>query len=176
MRVGVTGHRSYHRPDLIAHRIHDVVGDLVSQSQSKLHSQSPSHTPALELWSSLAEGADRAVAHAALDAGGTLVAVLPLCADDYRSDFASEASSAEFESLLALATRVLVTGGDGSGDRDAAYERAGLAVLDAIDVLIAVWDGAPSRGRGGTAEIVSTARSRGLDVIVIPVTRDDAPA
>ncbi len=164
MRVGVTGHRSYHRSELVAHRIADVVGDLAS-------GQEP-----LELWSSLAEGADREVAHAALAIDATLVAVLPLCADDYRSDFADAASCADFESLLAGATRVIVTGSDASGERVAAYERAGMAMLDAVDMLIAVWDGKPSRGRGGTSEIVAAARSRGLDVIVVPVTRDDAPA
>jgi hypothetical protein len=78
--------------------------------------------------------------------------------------------------LLAVATRVIVTGSDASGERVAAYERAGMAMLDAVDMLIAVWDGKPSRGRGGTSEIVAAARSRGLDVIVVPVTRDDAPA
>jgi hypothetical protein len=164
MRVGVTGHRSYDRSELIAHRIADVVGDLAS-------GQEP-----LELWSSLAEGADRDVAHAALAVDATLVAVLPLCADDYRSDFADTASCADFESLLAVATRVIVTGSDASGERVAAYERAGMAMLDAVDVLIAVWDGKPSRGRGGTSETVAAARSRGLEVIVVPVTRDDAPA
>lgn len=163
MRVGVTGHRTYDDPDLIAHRITDVVGDLTLRSGAPI-----------ELWSSLAEGADRAVARAVLDAGGTLVAVLPLCADDYRADFADAVSGDEFESLLARSTAVIVTGGDGSGDRTVAYERAGHRVVDAVEVLIAVWDGEPSRGRGGTAEIVAAAGDRKLDVIVIPVTRDDA--
>jgi hypothetical protein len=164
MRVGVTGHRSYHRSDLVAHRIADVVGDLASGREP------------LELWTSLAEGADREVAKAALAVDATLVAVLPMCADDYRSDFADAASCAEFESLLAVATRVIVTGSDAGGDRAAAYERAGMVMLDTVEVLIAVWDGKPSRGRGGTAETIAAARSRGLDVMVVPVTRDDAPA
>jgi hypothetical protein len=165
MRVGVTGHRTYDHPQLIAHRIADAVGDLASRAGVPL-----------ELWTSLAEGADRAAAHAVLEAGGTIVAVLPLCADDYRGDFADAASRDEFESLLARSTAVTVTGGDGSGDRAAAYERAGRMVVESVEALIAVWDGRPSRGRGGTAEIVAAGRERGLDVIVIPVTRDDAPA
>src|SRR5690349_20160633 len=103
MRVGVTGHRTYDHPDLIAHRIADAVGDLASRSTER----SP-----LELWTSHAEGADRAVAHAVLDAGGSLVTVLPLCADDYRTDFSDQASCDDFEHLLARSTRVTVTGGD----------------------------------------------------------------
>ena len=35
--------------------------------------------------------------------------------------------------------------------RDEAYERAGRHVVDRADVLIALWDGQPPRGRGGTA-------------------------
>jgi precorrin-6x reductase len=38
-------------------------------------------------------------------------------------------------------------------------------------VLIALWDGGPSGGRGGTAEIVDAARRAGLMTIVIPVER-----
>ena len=167
MRVGVTGHRTYDEPELIAHRIADAVGDLASRSTPR----SP-----LELWTSLAEGADRAVAHAVLDAGGTLVAVLPVCADDYRNDFADRASCQEFERLLTRSARVTVTGGAASGTRQAAYERAGLTIVESVEVLLAVWDGKPSRGRGGTAEIVAAARARGVDVNVIAVTRDDAPA
>jgi hypothetical protein len=34
-------------------------------------------------------------------------------------------------------------------------------------VLIALWDGQPSRGKGGTAEIVAYARQRGIPVVWI---------
>lgn len=35
-----------------------------------------------------------------------------------------------------------------------------------MDVLIAVWDGAPPDGKGGTGDTVRTARHRGLPVTV----------
>ena len=38
-------------------------------------------------------------------------------------------------------------------------------------MLLALWDGEPSRGRGGTAEIVGVARQLGRTVIHIPVVR-----
>jgi hypothetical protein len=159
-RVGVTGHRSYDNPAAVDEAIATAVQQLGAAGDR------------IEIWSSLAEGADRAVAHAALkEPNATLVAVLPLCANDYRDDFADSESCDEFEALLARASRVIVTGGDDSGEREAAYERAGFTMLDGVNALIAVWDGQPSRGRGGTAEIVAEAQRRRLSVLVIPVTR-----
>ena len=43
----------------------------------------------------------------------------------------------------------------------------GRAVVDRSSVLVAVWDGQPSRGLGGTADVVAYARERGVPVEVI---------
>lgn len=126
----------------------------------------------LEVWSSLAEGADRVIARQLLERGAALIAVLPLEPDDYRRDFTATESLAEFDHLLARAHQVHIVD-PGEPTREAAYEAAGLAVVDAVDVLIALWDGGGSRGRGGTAEIVDEARRRGREVVVVPVTRDN---
>jgi len=40
-------------------------------------------------------------------------------------------------------------------------------VLSNVDVLIAVWDGEPSGGYGGTADVVTAARARSIPVTVI---------
>jgi hypothetical protein len=58
--------------------------------------------------------------------------------------------------------------------REEAYERAGHEVVARCDVLIALWDGAPPRGRGGTAAIVEHARALGRRVEVICVERGAA--
>lgn len=125
--------------------------------------------------SSLAEGADRLVARAVLDRpDGRLVALLPLATEDYETDFVDLASRQEFNDLLAAAdeSRVIPVHPDDDASREAAYERAGLAVLDGSDLLLALWDGAPGRGRGGTAELVAEARRQGRAVQVIAVERD----
>ena len=49
--------------------------------------------------------------------------------------------------------------------RKEGYAKAGQYVVDHCDVLIAVWDGMPSRGRGGTAEIVQYAREQRRPII-----------
>jgi hypothetical protein len=56
--------------------------------------------------------------------------------------------------------------------REDAYARAGHAIVDASDVLVALWDGKPARGRGGTAEIVQYALDHDVLVEMILVERD----
>jgi hypothetical protein len=97
------------------------------------------------------------------------VVVLPLVADDYSSDFPDTID--EFDRLLGQAARIEVCGPDQGGTRESAYERAGLMIVESCDVLIALWDGGPSGGRGGTAEIVDAARRAGRLTIVVPVER-----
>jgi hypothetical protein len=56
--------------------------------------------------------------------------------------------------------------------REDAYERAGRYVVDRSDAIIALWDGEPARGQGGTAAIVAYARKRGVPLVWIR-TKDD---
>lgn len=165
MRIGVTGHRAFDgRPAALA-----------AATRIAAAARERSDTP-LEVWSSLAEGADRMVVAAvrAADPEARLVAVLPLASDDYRTDFGPLAA-AEFDRLLASAAEVQVTGPDAdgahAGTRESAYARAGRVVAEAANLLVAVWDGEPARGHGGTAEVVAAARRLGREVVVIPVTR-----
>ena len=55
--------------------------------------------------------------------------------------------------------------------REEAYLAAGLGVLDRSDALLALWDGEPARGRGGTAEVVAEARARALPLTWVRVGR-----
>jgi hypothetical protein len=50
-------------------------------------------------------------------------------------------------------------------NRAEAYQQAGRYVVEHSAVLLAVWDGLPAGGRGGTAEIVAWARGLGKGVI-----------
>ena len=157
-RIGVTGHRTFDDVDGTADAIDGVLAGLVADE--------------VQVWSSLAEGADRLVAERAMARGASLVVVLPLRAAEYRKDFADPLSVAEFDRLVGAASEVHLARPD-DPTREAAYEAAGREMLGHIDVLIAVWDGAPARGRGGTAQIVGEARALGIEVAVVPVTRDN---
>ena len=129
--------------------------------------------PIVTLISSLAEGADRIAARAALDAGFALDVVLPCPAPIYARTFVDDASREEFASLSARAraTLILPLAGDSAAPLDerlpATFEAAGLTMLAQSDILVAVWDGKPAEGRGGTGQIVEEAARRGAPVVLI---------
>ncbi len=160
-RIGVTGHRWFDDVDDVTIRVDDTLRAICGTQ----------HGATIEIWSSLAEGADRLVVERALSLPGTTLAVvLQLEADDYEADFDSASSRIEFRRLLDESASISVTGADEPGDRTSAYRRAGIAVVEAVQTLIAVWDGEPAQGIGGTGEIVELAR-HSVDTIVVPVTR-----
>jgi hypothetical protein len=122
--------------------------------------------PRFGVISPLAEGADRLVVEIVLrQPGAHLEAILPLPIDDYRVDFTTPASRREFDGLLALARRTTIL--PPMASRDAAYAQAGRQVVARCDVLIALWDGLPARGLGGTAETVAWARAQGVPLVWI---------
>ena len=49
----------------------------------------------------------------------------------------------------------------------ATFEAAGLTMLALSDILVAVWDGKPAEGRGGTGQIVEEAARRGAPIVVV---------
>src|SRR5450755_4094023 len=53
-------------------------------------------------------------------------------------------------------------------ERIDAYEQAGCYIVDHSDVLIAVWDGRDSRGRGGTRAVIEYAHDQGVPVLLVP--------
>jgi len=157
--VGVTGHRDLADEDS-ASIVHQV-GSLFATLR-----RSYPHTP-IVLLSSLAEGADRLVARAALDCGVELHAVLPMQAELYELDFKSAQSLEDFGELLSRSydTSVVPLNGDpadadtgvGGSARDHRYATAGAFIVSHSHVLIALWDGSPDEMPGGTSQIVRFA-------------------
>lgn len=157
-RIGVTGHRSLPGDQQFLDRVRRAVDDAVALARNG--------GPAGQMTavSALAEGADRLIADEVLGRPGALLeVVLPTTPDEYEMDFTEAASREEFRRLLNRASSVSVVPPGES--RIANFERAGHVMLEQIDVLLAIWDGKPARGRGGTAEIVARARELGLPVV-----------
>ncbi|RZJ06340.1 MAG: hypothetical protein EON89_00615 [Brevundimonas sp.] len=123
----------------------------------------------VRLISALAEGADSIVADEALTHGWTLDAVLPFAREDYAADFVDGSARDAHIARLARAEAMLELPGDRTveGGAAVAYERAGRVLLAQSDLLIAIWDGGPVRGRGGSAQIVAEAVLAGIPVIWI---------
>ena len=113
--------------------------------------------------SCLAQGSDQIFARVVLEHGGTVEVVLP--AADYRERKIEPENLPEFDDLMNRA-HVVRTLPCEKSDGDA-YMAASAEMLDSADSLIAVWDGNPSGGYSGTADVVATARERGIPVTMV---------
>ncbi len=184
IRVGVTGHRTLPDAESVRQIVHDSLRNWTPtlfpvSAQGRVHRVlAKGHTPlAYTILSPLAEGADRVVANAVLELPDSqLEAVLPLPIDEYKKDFSGDGSLAEFDSLLARSAQPLCLMAEEQKpscaepapyDRKLAYENVGRYVVNHCDLLLAVWNGGPSRGRGGTAEIVAYAQEQHIPVLHI---------
>lgn len=128
----------------------------------------------MQIVSPLAEGADRLVAEEGLDLGAGLRAPLPFSAADYELDFPNSVDA--FRALLARGVAFTLDGSrDDTAARQESYQIVGQFVVRNCDLLIAIWDGQPERGVGGTAEIVRFAIAAGLPVWWIDETASAAP-
>ncbi|MDP3069477.1 MAG: hypothetical protein Q8N18_04270 [Opitutaceae bacterium] len=151
--VGFTGHRLLADEPGVARTIADVLRELQREA--------PGEWIAL---SSAAAGADLLFVHAALDLGLGWEAVLPLPLVDFERDFSPE-EWRPVQALLARAERIEVATEPGS--REEAYLTGGFEIVNNTDVLLAVWDGLPARGKGGTADVVAYARAMGRPLVII---------
>jgi hypothetical protein len=113
--------------------------------------------------SPLAEGSDRLLAKVALEQGFALICPLPFARSEYEKDFQSDESKNEFRTLLARSSVLELDGARGEA-QDRSYEAVGRYVVRNCDILIAIWDGKPSKGLGGTADIVRFAVNHGPPV------------
>ena len=160
IRIGVTGHRTLADEPAVSARVDEVLFRL-----QEILPSTPTTSVLFEVVSPLGEGADRIVADRVLRYPSSILEVpLPLPASDYEGDFGSEASRRRFGALLERAHHSWTVGGS---DRVDAYRRTGEYVVESCDLLIAIWDGEPSRGAGGTGDILELARTRRMPVFVI---------
>ena len=168
--VGVTGHRDVIDSDhQLQSRLTGVLQLLYAATRNLQNTAGFAPQPMeARLICPLAAGADQMAAATALDLGYQLHALLPFNRTEYASDFARSDSAMVFETLLGRATRILELPCK-RDEATSAYALAGRATVAHSDLLIAVWDGLPARGPGGTAEVVEDALRRGLPVIHVPV-------
>lgn len=146
---------------MVRARIRDVIEGFREQET----------TVELSVVSQLANGADRIVvrevrALASERDGGTarLEAYLPFAHDEYvEAQEFDRGSREEFDRLLRTATVLrepVGSSADTAESRNAAYRAAGHRLVGRCDLLVALWDGKASGGRGGTAEILQYAAAR----------------
>lgn len=155
--VGFSGHRSVGNPAGVAQAMQAVLESLRKETAGEW----------LAL-SSVADGSDQMFVAQARSLGLSWHAILPLPKAEFAKDF-SAADWPVVEAMLAHAEHVHVI--TENGTREDAYLDGGLETVNGSDVLLAVWDGQPARGKGGTADVVNYALSIGKPVVIIdPVT------
>jgi hypothetical protein len=194
-RVGVTGARDLDDlPEAVQAVIRQQVREVLVavREQVETIARDPAaravyrHEPSapLQSWlrviSPLAEGADRIVASIAQELGYQLDVALPFAPAEYERDFKTAESRADFARLLNDGTQAeprscVVLDGARGDDEARSYEAVGRLVVRNCDLLIAIWDGRPARGRGGTGDIVRFATRFGPPVWWIDAAGSAAP-
>ena len=151
--LGVTGHRNIDMTDkALIKRITTEIRHI-----KKVHKASN-----FVILSGLAEGADRLVAQIAIkELQAQLIAVLAVPEEFFLMDFADDRSKRAFKSYLKR-SRTIITAPllskkawqDYTASRNNQYAWIGAFIARHSNYLLAIWDGKPARGRGGTAEVV----------------------
>ncbi len=172
--VGVTGHRSEaftaEQSAALEGRLEQSLSQLRTEAlalHEREHRTFSGDPPRLLFVSPLADGADQLAAEIALRIGFELQAVLPFDRETYRGRLA-EPSLKRFDALLGSASCELQLPGELDREIEA-FVMTGRATIAHCNMLLAVWDGLPPRGRGGTAEIVQLAITGGMPVMHVPV-------
>lgn len=159
LHVGVTGHRLNQLPQAHRPQLRDAIAAAL-RGFGDVARDLGGDPPRPELLTALAEGADRYAAHAALALGWRLAAASPFGPSRYEADFPEAESVAEFRALWAAAnSRVVLR------DAVAPYVAVGRWVATRADILLAVWNGAPPNGPGGTAEVCALAADAGTPIL-----------
>jgi hypothetical protein len=161
--VGVTGHRPHRlvptELDALRQQVRDAVAALLAHAAER----------GVLLLSPLAAGADQLMASAALAAGCRLVCPIPFSREEYAHDFTEPQARAAYQALLARADDVIeLPGSRATPERaDAAYAAVGAYIVEQAAVLLAIWDGEPAHGPGGTAHVLASAVAARLPVVCV---------
>jgi hypothetical protein len=178
LSVGVTGHRAEVIGAENAKSLRISVREtlaLIAEAGSALLERErdcfAAGAPRLRFVSPIADGADQIAAEVALELGWDLHAILPFDRQSYRASLDNDGAREAFDALLRRSTCILELPGDPAHSLDA-YVMTGRGTVAHCDILIAVWDGLPPRGRGGTGEVVQLALTRGTAIIHVPLQAD----
>jgi hypothetical protein len=152
-RIGATGHQN-----LPADALDSITATLREILDAEvLHGDLVGYT-------SLAAGADQLFGSMLVEAHGELRVIVP--SSGYEQTFGDDRLALQhFNDLLHTATEVEHLSFDRPTEE--AFFAAGQRVVDCCDRLVAIWDGQPARGLGGTADVVAYARATGKPVTVV---------
>lgn len=178
LNVGITGHRAGALSPQLVRALRPIVYTVFSKIRAetiKIQDSEDAFCSAtaaeLRLHTALASGADQIAAVCARSSGYYVRAVLPFEPQEYRNDFGSNEELDTFEQAIAAADEIVALPGDRASGAEA-YVQVGASLVEAVDVLVAIWDGEQARGPGGTGEVVEMAVRSEVPVIHIEVQRE----
>lgn len=156
MKIGISGHQNLDNKsdwDWVKLQIDKIIlTDL--------------HSPLTGI-SSLAIGADQIFAKSILEHRGKLIAIIPF--PEYQETFLNPTDKELYFSILKVAKPVVL---EKKGSSEQSFFEAGKKVVEMSDLMIAVWDGKPAEGLGGTADIVRYVKQINKRLIHInPINR-----
>ena len=175
LTVGIAGHRTNRLDDALEAAMQQRLAEVLTAVQAAMAEiaaeASPWFAPGpplLRLVTGLAEGTDHVGTETGIALGYATAAVLPFPREIYLDDFPDAAGRARYERLLAATECVFELPGS-RADEGEAYALVASGINAQADLLVAVWDGLPARGRGGTAEVITAALAHGKPVVHIPL-------
>lgn len=157
--LAVTGHRNINQND-------KALSKRVAKECDALRAMYPDRE--FIILSGLAEGADRLVAKVTMKSlEAKLVSVLAVPEESFMMDFSSAASKRSFKKFLSESAFTITAPlmsktawQEYTASRNHQYAWEGAFLARHAHVLIALWDGAPARGVGGTAHVVRWFKRR----------------
>lgn len=151
MKIGFTGHQRIENPALWPW--------VRSQFERALESQ-----PACgAVLAALAIGGDQLFVEVALALRIPFEAVVPC--SEYSTTFEEPGDRERYETLLSAASVVHML--PFTVPSEEAYLAAGCFVVDHTERLIALWNGKPAAGKGGTADVIAYALQRGRPILQV---------
>ena len=148
--LGVTGHQNI--PPIAVDFIRDGVTKIIRNTGNGVVGIT-----------ALASGADQLFADLVLISKGQLHVVIPC--RRYEETFSNKVDLHKFIDLRNRADVVEIL--DFEEPSEGAFLAAGHRIVELSDLLIAIWDGGPARGKGGTADVVQYANKLRVDVKVL---------
>ena len=180
LNVGITGHRAKAIGEELTGPVREQLRGIFAQLKQAAFDLRERESaifadddPIVRLHTPLASGSDQLAAEAAQANDFILRALLPFRIEEYERDFQG-ADLALFKTFLSDANTVMTLPGDRTAHD--AYVLVGKAVIAASDVIVAIWDGEPGNGPGGTAHVVELALRENVPVIHLHIDRGNGTA
>jgi hypothetical protein len=160
LKIGIAGHRDLADESSVEKQIEESILQILNENNATT----------FQAFTSIAYGADTLFAKVAENKfNADIKIILPFSREEYERDFDPKGRKDEFNKWCEKYPPEIKnnTVPKDKEERNRLYFDCGKYLADTCDILIAVWDGFPASGTGGTGDIVDYANAVGKKVIII---------